>query len=236
MASNSRSPTFLRSTADALLNGLAPSDQIAIARYDAVPSPILAFTSNKRVAQNALSAIRFNLGFGRLNLSSSLNTVLDWLSNVPGKKTIVLLSTGIDTSDPQSTQSLQFRLQTGDVRVLCLSVSGPLRNGKHGSAKQLQQTQQEFEQADATLRAIADETGGRAYFPENAKAIQDIYRQVAQLVRNEYSLAFTPPAADGAIHSIEVKVVLPAATPNLKISDYRVDHRKAYQAPRPLSK
>jgi Ca-activated chloride channel family protein len=219
--------------ADAMLNGLSPSDRVAIARYDISPTPILAFTSDKSAAQAALSAIRFNLGFGQLNLSSSLLTVLDWLTKTPGKKTILLLSTGVDTSTAQAIQSLQLRLQTGDVRILCVSVSGPMRNGKKGSARQLQQNEQVFAQADSMLRAIADATGGRAYFPENEKAIQEIYRQVAELVRNEYSLAFAPPVADGNLHSINVSVNLPAQSPDQKLPDYRVDHRKSYQAPKP---
>ncbi len=214
--------------ADALLRGLAPSDRVAIARYDVSPAPIIAFTGDKAAAQFALSAIRFNLGFGELNLSSSLNTVLDWLASVPGKKTIVLLSTGVDTSAPAAIQSVQARLLTGDVRILCISVTGPMRNGKKGSAKQLQQLQLDFAQADARLRSLAEVTGGRAYFPENAKAIQSIYAQVAQLVRNEYSLAFAPPVPDGAVHSITIKVDQPG-----KSAEYRVDHRKAYTAPKP---
>ncbi len=222
--------------ADAMLQGLTPSDQVAIARYDIEPAPILPFTNNKGVAQAALSGIRFNLGFSQLNLSSSLNTVLDWLANLPGKKTIVLLSTGVDTSTQHAIQSVQSRLQTGDVRLLCVSVSGPLRNGKKGSSKQLQQLAQDFKEADARLQALAEATGGRVFFPESAKAIQEIYRQVAQLVRNEYSIAFVPPANDGAVHSIEVKVNLPPPPPNAKTPApiFRVDHRKAYVAPKPI--
>jgi Ca-activated chloride channel homolog len=219
--------------ADAMLNGLSQSDSIAIARYDISPTPILAFTTNKSVAQAALSGIRFNLGFGELNLSSSLLTVLDWLAKTPGKKTILLLSTGVDTSSARAVQSLQLRLETGDVRILCVSVSGPLRNGKKGSARQVQQNEQVFAQADAMLRAIAEATGGRAYFPENEKTIQEIYRQVAQLVRNEYSLAFAPPVADGNIHSVDVKVDVPQQPADARAPDYRVDHRKSYQAPSP---
>lgn len=219
--------------ADAMLSGLSPSDRVAIARYDISPTPILAFTSDKSAAQAALSAIRFNLGFGQLNLSSSLLTILDWLTKTPGKKTILMLSTGVDTSPAQAIQSLQLRLQTADVRIFCVSVSGPMRNGKKGSARQLQQNEQVFAQADSMLRAIADATGGRAYFPENEKAVQEIYRQVAELVRNEYSLAFAPPIADGNLHSINVKVDLPAQPPDQKSPDYRIDHRKSYQAPKP---
>ena len=218
--------------ADALLNGLSAEDRVAIVRYNDAAAVVLDFTTDKRTAEAALDAIQFNLGYGDLNLARSVSTVLDWLARAPGKKTIVLLSTGVDTSAQMDMQSLIRRLQTGDVRILAISMSGPLRNGKHGSKQQIQETQQIFEQADGWLKAMAEATGGQVYFPENGKAFQETYRRVAELVRHEYSLAFAPPAADGAVHSIEVKVAPIAASAKDKVVEYRVDHRRAYVAPK----
>src|SRR5437660_2639375 len=216
--------------ADAMLKGLSAEDRVAVARYTDAPLGIQDFTTDKVSAQAALSSIQFNLGFADLNLSSSLASVLDWLERVPGKKTIVLISTGVDTSPATAEAALQTRLQTGDVRILCVSTSGPLRNGKRGGKAKIQQTQDEFAAADRRLQAIAELTGGRAYFPMNGKAFQDTYKEVAEIVRHEYSLAFALPAADGAIHSIDVKVDRSGATG--KSAAYRVDHRKGYQAPK----
>lgn len=217
--------------ADALLNGLSPGDRIAIVSYSDGPAGILDFTTDKDTARTALNDLQFNLGMAQLNLLQSLNTVLDWTAKVPGKKTIVLLSTGVDTSQSPVVQTLQSRLQTGEVRILCVSLSGPMRNGKLGNKQRLQETQQAFEGADDLLRALAENTGGRAYFPKNAKEFQQAYAQVAQLVRHEYSLTFVPPAADGAVHTLQVKVDLPTLTGG-KAVEYHVDHRKAYIAPK----
>ena len=216
--------------ADAMLKGLSAGDRVAVARYTDTPLGIQDFTTDKAVVQAALSGIQFNLGFADLNLSSSLNGVLDWLERVPGKKTIVLISSGVDTSPPTAVAALQARLQTGDVRILCISTSGPLRNGKQGGKAKIQRTQDEFAAADRRLQALAELTGGRAYFPMNGKAFQETYREVAEIVRHEYSLAFALPAADGALHRIEVKVDRPGA--GGKAAPYRVDHRKGYQAPK----
>jgi VWFA-related protein len=217
--------------ADAMLQGLSPGDRVAVARYTDAPLGIQDFTTDKVAAQAALSSIQFNLGFADLNLSSSLNSVLDWLERVPGKKTIVLISTGVDTSPAPAAAALQTRLQIGDVRILCVSTSGPLRNGKLGGKAKVQQTQDEFAAADHRLQAIAELTGGHAYFPMNGKAFQETYKQVAEIVRHEYSLAFALPAADGAIHSIDVKVDRSGGT-GKSSTGYRVDHRKGYRAPK----
>jgi VWFA-related protein len=217
--------------ADAMLKGLSAGDRVAVARYTDAALGILDFTTDKPAAQAALSSIRFNLGFADLNLSSSLSSVLDWLERVPGKKTIVLISTGVDTSPSSAMAALQTRLQVGEVRILCVSTSGPLRDGKLGSKAKIQQTQDEFAVADRRLQAIAELTGGHAYFPMNGKAFQETYKEVAEIVRHEYSLAFALPAADGTIHSIDVKVDRHGAA-GKSAATYRVDHRKGYQAPK----
>src|SRR5580704_1528858 len=92
-----------------LLDGLSPSDCIAVARYNEALEPILDFTPDKLATAGALDQLRFNLGFGELNLASSLATSLDWLAHVPGKKSVVLLSTGFDTSPSAAAQSLLVR-------------------------------------------------------------------------------------------------------------------------------
>ncbi len=219
--------------ANALLNGLSAGDRVAIAVYNNAPTALMDYTSDKGAVEGALDSIQFNLGYGDLNLGKSLNTVLDWLARVPGKKSIVLVSSGVDTSPAADMQSSLSRLETGDVRIFCISMSGPLRNGKKGTKQQIRQTQEAFEQADAWLKALADASGGRAYFPESAKAFQETYRQVAQLVRHEYSLAFGPPKADGAAHAIDVKVVSSGDKAKNEAPEYRVDHRRGYIAPKP---
>jgi Ca-activated chloride channel homolog len=221
--------------ANALLTGLSQGDRVAIAVYNESPTPLVDYTADKRAVENALDSIQFNLGYGNLNLASSLNTVLDWLARIPGKKSLVLISTGVDTSHVETMQALLPRLETGDVRIFAISMSGPLRNGKKGTAQQILQTKEAFEQADAWLKTLADASGGRAYFPESAKAFEETYRQIAQLVRHEYSLAFAPAKADGAVHAIDVKVVSGADKDKNIALDYRLDHRRGYVAPKPAA-
>jgi Ca-activated chloride channel family protein len=224
--------------AHALLDGLSPGDRVAVVKYAEAPHPLLDFTPDKPSAGAALENLRFNVGFGMLNLSSSLSAVLDWLANVRGKKTMVLLSTGVDTSTEAEIAAMRTRLKTSDVRVLAISLSRelrtptPARKNKVPSNKSAAPAKQ-FAEADTLLELIASDSGGRAYFPANAKEYADVYSQISQLVRHEYSLGFTPPVHDGQVHTIEVRVSGPAATPATSASPYRVDHRRAYLAPAP---
>jgi VWFA-related protein len=233
-----------------LLEGLSPGDRVAIARYNQTAEPILNFTPDKSAAAGALDELRFNLGFGQLNLASSLATALDWLAGVPGKKSLVLLSTGVDTSPPAAVQNLVARLKSTDVRVLAVSLSGGLSASKPVGKKRSKKDQvvpektqaidEALAQADVELKAIAQANGGRAYFPVTTKDFAAVFAEIAQLVRHEYNLAFVPPAHDGKIHSIDVRVVASSAAKSpgsaseqVPVPAYRVDHRQAYVAPAP---
>jgi Ca-activated chloride channel homolog len=227
--------------AHALLEGLSSGDRLAVVKYDAAPQGVLDFTPDKQAAESALNNVRYYVGFGALDLSRSLSTVLDWLDKVQGKKSIVLLSTGVDTSPPEIASALMARIKTADVRILALSLSGELRqpapdakdsrskkNKSHIPADKSAIAAQGFADADRLLSVLTQTTGGRVFFPNSAKDFAAVYAQIAQFVRHEYSLAFAPPAHDGKIHTIEVRVTPPAGeTP----ATYRIDHRGAYLAP-----
>jgi VWFA-related protein len=226
-----------------MLAGLSAGDRVAVTKYDAMAQTVLDFSSDKQAAEAALTNVRYYLGFGTLNLSRSLLTVLDWLAKVAGKKTIVLLSTGFDTSPPGDTSTLLARLQTSDVRILAISLGGELRgsapspkNNKRPAvpSEKTAITQEGFAEADRLLSVLTQTTGGRVFFPNTPKDFAGVYTEVAQLVRHEYSLAFAPPVHDGKSHTIEVRLSPRAREASGSLQSpqtYRIDHRRAYVAP-----
>jgi Ca-activated chloride channel family protein len=216
--------------ADTLLNNLSPDDRVAIASYSKDPELLLDFTPDKLTARLSLQSLNFMAGFGDLNLSSSLASAIDWLAPFPGKKTIVVLSTGVDSSPSERWQAIQQKLKTSDVRILAVSLSGDFRKYRKWRKLSAQERENQayvkkgFAQADQALRELSQATGGRVYLPKNEKEFDRAYSEIAQVVRHEYSIAFSPPSIDGQLHTIEVKV---------KRRWCRVDHRQAYMAPSP---
>lgn len=230
----------------ALLAGLSAGDQVAVVKYAERPEVISNFSADKQVAGAALEHLNFNLGFGALNLSDSIAGVVDWLDKTPGKKTIVVLSSGVDTSAPDAAASLLQRLQVGDVRVLAVSLAGELRPAAPSKKKALSSaailSAQQFAAADEVLRQLAAATGGRAYFPTDTKGFVAAYAEIAQIVRHEYSLGFMPKQLDGKVHRLEVRVTTervqadsiqpraPATDKGHSGNGLRVDHRQGYVA------
>jgi len=216
--------------ADGLIARLAPQDKVAVLCYSTGPAVQFPLSSDLSASRLALRNVNFMSGFADLNLSKSLLEVLDSLHSVPGKKTVVLISSGIDSSPPEIPAEFQSAIISSEVRVLAVSTSGPIKKApKRKNHQEDPENRAEWKnmlkEADETLKNVAGYTGGRAYFPKTAKDYDSVYTEIAELVRHEYNLAFTPQTFDGKLHSLTVTTKRAAQT----------DHRQAYLAPGPAT-
>lgn len=238
-------------SAYALVDALAPDDQVALATYDATPHGILGFTEDKSALLAALGQVQYTIGMGELNLYNSISTVLDWLRSSAGKKALVLLSTGLDSSPPPNWDALVRKLRGDDIVVFPVALGSSLRgepgrkskrkkklsrmDGNQASESPQADSSDVFAKADAALLSLASISGGRAYFPKSAKDFVPIYRQIAYELRNEYVLGIQP-AKDGQLHALTIEVIGNAdksAISNAKTPAYRIFARAGYLAPKP---
>jgi Ca-activated chloride channel family protein len=213
--------------ADKLLTSISADDRVAIAIYSRRPELVLDFTADKAAARLALRSIDFRSGFGELDLLSTISSAIEALAPLPGKKTIVLLSTGLDTSPSVQWETLEATLETSDVRIISVSVAGDIRRPakqKHLSAEEQAERNElksGFAAADASLGRLSRVTGGRVYFARTTNEFERAYAEIAELLRFEYSLSFAPQVFDGKVHNLRVEVARHGV---------RVDHRPAYLA------
>jgi VWFA-related protein len=231
----------------ALLDGLAADDEVALVTYDEAPRAILGFTRDKSALLAALGGVQYTIGMGDLNFFDSVSTVLDWLKPAAGKRALVILTTGIDSSPPARWDALVQKLRGDDAVIFSVALGGSLRvdtskkpkarksapksDGAENEASSRFDTAAEFAKADGALVSLATMTGGHAYFPESENDFAAIYREIATALRHEYVLGIAP-AHDGQFHSLSVEVTANNGQP-AKPHDYRVLARTGYLAPGP---
>ncbi len=222
----------------ALLAGLGPDDQVALVTYDQAPRAVLAFTPDKNALLAALGQIQFSVGMGELNFYDSLATALDWIAPVSGKKALVLLTTGLDSSSPARWDALVQKLRARDVVIFPVALGGWLRRPPDKKKKATgppQQDSQVFAAADQALLSLAAITGGRAFFPQSAKDFPPMYQQIAAALRHQYLLGIAPEH-DGQFHVLTVQALddngQPLATEGKKVT-HRIFSREGYLAPGP---
>lgn len=217
------------------VNGIYSFDRVAIGTYSDRAYLAWDFASNGPSVQIALKELNTGLlhaaaGSSGLALSSSLAAALYWLRNVQGKKAVVLVSTGLDTSPPRDREFIEQELGTSDIPVLAISAFGdfrkpPRRRTLSADAREEQAfVKKGMVESDDWLRRIASASGGHAYFPSNEREFQDAYARITQLIRGEYGIGFALPSLDGKTHSITVRVKHPW------YRSYRLDHRRGYVA------
>ncbi len=223
------------SAAYALLEGLAAGDQISLATYDDAPHSILPFTTNKAALADALGQIQYNVGMGQLNFFDSLAKVLDQIADTPGKKAIILLTTGLDSSSSNRWDSLVQKIRTQDVVIFPVALGGSLRHSpdKKKANTPTSTTTQLFENADRALFALASMTGGYAFFPVSPKDFIPVYHEIAAALRHQYVLGIAPQH-DEKFHPLSVQVLDANGRPapkEGKNSVYQVFVRAGYLAP-----
>jgi VWFA-related protein len=76
------------------------------------------------------------------------------------------------------------------------------------------------------LKELAENTGGRAFFPYSSGRLEEAFDQINQELRSQYSLTYVPEnrKADGSYRKVRVEVKAPEDT------DIEVRHKDGYYA------
>jgi VWFA-related protein len=195
------------SAAAELLGNLAAGDRIAVANYSDAPGLLLGFTPDRRAAVAALQGMSYSLGNAQLNFYDSLAGAVDWVQTETGKRAIVVLTTGLDSSPADRWELLAEKLQHSNVLVLPVALGGELRGDRRKNSATKAGGTLSFAESDRALEAIAAATGGYAFFPRTERDYQDVYQRIAALLGHQYSLGFAARQQDARYHAISVEVV-----------------------------
>src|SRR5690348_9571554 len=222
-------------------NSLKPNDWVAVVSYDMKPYILVDFTQDKRAILGGLNQLRIP-GFSETNLFDALYDTLDRLDRIPGRKAIVLVSSGRDTfSKLTLDQMLQKVKATKDVVIFPVSIGFMWREyieSHYGGNPDVSAAMMDYLQADNQMRTFAKLTGGRAYFPRFEGEMPDIYREIGASLRNQYTIAYHPTDSklDGTYRKLKVELVAPDGQP-LKIHNqkgkevkYQLVYRDGYTA------
>jgi VWFA-related protein len=219
--------------ADALFPNLLPQDWIALVTFDMQNRLEVDFTQDKNEVRNAIYHLYFP-GFSESNVFDALLDTTDRLKDVKGKKSILLLASGIDTFSKHTLDQTFKQLRQSDVPIFCVGLGKMFVNagGARGATREI-----DYMQAENELRNFSSMTGGFAWFPQFDGEIPGIFQQVASFLRHQYNLSYTPTNGnDGKYHKIKVELVAPDGGP-LTVVDQKgkkqktvVYARQGYQA------
>jgi VWFA-related protein len=221
----------------ALFPQLQQKDWIALETFDMKTRIEVDFTQNKDEVMQGLMHLYFP-GFSESNVFDALLETADRLKDVKGKKSIVLLASGVDTFSKHTLDQTMKQLRQSDVTIFCIGLGQAYQNyadmnGGMGSMRRMN-----YLQAENQLKTFAAETGGNAWFPQFEGEMPGVFRDVAAFLRHQYSLSYSPTngAKDGKFHKVKIELVAPDGGPLTVVDQkgkkqkYQVYARQGYQA------
>ena len=169
---------------------LTPRDRAALVTFSDEPKLAVRFTSDKEVLAGGLAGLEAE---GETALYDSIIFSLHYFSGLKGKRAIIVLTDGEDSTSHYSYEDvIEFARRTGvAVYVIGLDLAS--------------------KQSDVRLRMrqLAAETGGELFLIDNAGQLGKVYEDIERELRSQYLIAYQSSAGGGrdeAFRKVEIEV------------------------------
>ncbi len=190
---------------------LRPQDLAQVVDFDTRVDILQGFTGDATALE---TAIRGTTAGGSTSLYNAMYISLKELAKVQAKsdeevrrRAVVLLSDGEDTSSLVSYEEVLDLAKRSATTIYTIG----LQSRETSMAKG-------FREAEFVLRQLAQETGGRSFFPQRADDLAGIYGEIANELASQYVIGYasTNQDRDGAWRRLTVQVKRPGATTRTK--------------------
>jgi VWFA-related protein len=142
-------------------------DRAAVIPFNDHPTLAVKFTHDLDALAGGLAGLKAERGTA---LYDTLVFTLYYFNGIKGQRTILLLSDGKDEGSRFTwEQALEFARRAG-VTIYTIGLGGEVEKKK--------------------MKTLAEETGGRAYFLDDASRLDEIYASIEEELRSQYLIAY----------------------------------------------
>jgi Ca-activated chloride channel family protein len=224
--------TRIQRAALAFVNLLKPEDLVVVVTFDREVRVLTEITDDRDVIRKAINQLKPG---GGTSLYAALSTVITQsFARSSGRKAIVLLTDGVDTTSKQATSDSVVRAAAAsDIAVFPIqyhtysdfsdnpsretytagslgAVSHVTKNGEFAS--------EAYKKATLFLRLLAEKTAGHFQFADSEKNLASSFAAIAQQLREQYAIGYYPKDRSTSQRRIEVRVAAPHTTVRTRAS------------------
>jgi Ca-activated chloride channel homolog len=212
-------------------SSLRKEDWVAVIGYDMRPTILCDFSKDRRELEDALRRFRYP-ATDFSNLSDALIDTLDRTQEIEGKVAVILLSTGLDTFSRHTYDEALDKCKQSNASVYAISLGQYYRLRLEARGYLSNESRMNLLMADNRLRSFADMSGGASYFPRFQSELPSIFKNISQMLRSQFSIAYTSTNTnkDGKFRKIRVEVNSPLTDTKGKPLKLKVITRKGYKA------
>ncbi len=226
----------IRDAAIAFTYHLRPDDRVMVIAFDRKIQELSRFTNNRQELRQAIMRVDFGEG---TSLYDAVDYALKKLSEVEGKKAVVLLTDGVDTTSKRASyNSTLYRAEEADALIYVVrydtysdmkirnypppgsgrtrkigiieAILGTILNGGNVSVMgPAGSSLEEYTRGKRYLQELANVSSG-SYF-EATENLDDAFAKAADELRRQYTLGYYPenPGKTGERRHIKVRVFRP---------------------------
>ena len=213
-ASMETSLTTLQTAATNFVRRLKSNDLAQVIDFDSRVQIRREFTANQDELVSAINSIAAG---GSTSLHNAIYIALKELTKIRAvseadirRQALVVFSDGEDTSSLVSFEEVLDLAKRSETALYTIALRGPDTETKG------------FREAEFVMRQLAQETGGRAFFPMKIEDLNGVYGQIADELSSQYALGYTSRNArrDGAWRRVVVQVARQNVTARTKRGYY----------------
>jgi len=204
----------LQTAAGNFIRRLRPNDLAQVIDFDSRVEIRQAFTSNHDELE---TAIQQTTAGGSTSLHNAIYIALKELKKIKAvseedvrRQALVVFSDGEDTSSLVSFDEVLDLAKRSETAIYTIALRGADTQTKG------------FREAEFVMRTLAQETGGRPFFPAKVDDLNGVYAQIADELASQYTLGYASKNVrrDGSYRRIVVQVARPGVTPRSKRGYY----------------
>jgi VWFA-related protein len=205
---------ILQQAARNFVRRLKPDDIAQVVDFDSRVDNSQTFTGNREQLD---AAILGTIAGGSTSLYNAIYISLKELRKVQAvseqdirRQALIVFSDGEDTSSLVSFEEVLDLAKRSETSIYAIALRGDDSQPRG------------FREAEFVMRTLAQETGGRAFFPRRIEDLDGVYTQIADELASQYSLGYTSanPRRDGAWRTVIVQLSRKDVTPRTKRGYY----------------
>jgi len=184
-----------------LIKQMRVDDEAFVASFKAEPELVQDFTADRRELEDAISELYTSGGTALLD---AIIATADYAQE-KGKrrrKALVVISDGLEKNSSVKEKELMEAIKEDEVQVYLVGFIDEEMEEKSLFGKS------PAKKAKELLSRIADDSGGKTYFPKDISEIPAIAAQIAKDLRTQYVVSYYPSndKRDGTFRTVQVSV------------------------------
>lgn len=206
-------------------------DEAFVMTFDDEPQVVQPFTGDAGLLRDQILQTR--AGGGTAVYDAIYEACQNQLSHPPRppgdqpdvvRRVMILISDGDDNLSNHTRSEAIEMAQRTSVVIYTISTSTQWIQLSQTDPDKLANRKTHLTEGDKILQDLADETGGRAFYPYHVDDLDQSFQDIGDELRNQYSIAYIPTnyVLDGRYHRIKIEV------PDHK--GYEVRARRGYYA------